>query len=282
MSSIPLDDVLEPEESSLRAAPEAVTARDRLLRGGRGHDAQPSSRRSSPARPEHAGLARPSPSSASPPRSRSSSSCARREQVVPHDRRLPDRRGAAPSARAAGADRARPAHPRVAAGAAHAGTSRSFNIFNYTLAHDGGLGRRASRAERATAPIPNEDIRFAAAGVAACGHLRRPQLGAARAHDPLGARATRERSSSRTRPSRPTSCSPRSASRSPRSGLENPWLIPFALAPLLLIHRSLCGPAARRPRRGSTRRRGSSTPATSPPRSPRSSAARSASSGRCR
>ena len=45
----------------------------------------------------------------------------------------------------------------------------------------------------------------------------------------------------------------------------NPWLIPFAVAPLLLIHRSLRSRSSRR-RRASTRRRASSTRATSPSR----------------
>ena len=40
-----------------------------------------------------------------------------------------------------------------------------------------------------------------------------------------------------------SSCSPRSASASRLSGSSNPWLVPLALAPIVLINRSLAVPA---------------------------------------
>ena len=61
----------------------------------------------------------------------------------------------------------------------------------------------------------------------------------------------------------------------------NRWLVALALAPLLLIHRSLASRYSRR-RRASTRRRACSTRATSPRRSATSSIGRRGSSGRSR
>jgi len=61
----------------------------------------------------------------------------------------------------------------------------------------------------------------------------------------------------------------------------NPWLIPFVVAPLVLVHRSLAVPQLKL-RRASTPRRVCSTHVTSPQRWPRRSGARSVSSGRCR
>ena len=65
-----------------------------------------------------------------------------REPVVPHDDRLPDPGRAAAPAGARRADRRRPAHPRVAEEPLAPGTSRSFNICNYTLVDAGRVGGR--------------------------------------------------------------------------------------------------------------------------------------------
>ena len=73
--------------------------------------------------------------------------------------------------------------------------------------------------------------------------------------------------------SRPSWCSRRSASASRRSGHSNPWLLPLALAPLVLIHRSLAVPALQLQARIDPKT-ASSTRATSRPRSRTSSRAR--------
>ena len=84
------------------------------------------------------------------------------------------------------------------------------------------------------------------------------------------------RASSASTASRPSSSSPPSASASRSSGSRTPWLVPFALAPLLIVHRSLASRCSRR-RHASTRRRASSTPVTSTRRSRASSARANAS-----
>ena len=151
-----------------------------------------------------------------------------------------------------------PADPPAAAGARRAGRHRSAHpglaeepnglvhrvVQHLQLHHRdaGGVGERAARPAGGRAGR-ERDLRFALAGCAASlvlvglNHaLLAPML--------LLARGTRSgsRASSRSTGSRRSSCSRRSASCSPRSGTSNPWLIPFAVAPVLLIHRSLSVP----------------------------------------
>ena len=141
-----------------------------------------------------------------------------------------------------------------------------FNIANYTLATHGGVGGGA-RSILDAQPVGSSNGELALAGVAACASSS---------------------SRSTTRCSRRCSRSP-AATRSRESGLFtfeslstdlvlaslgvgvaalwhcNPWLIPFALAPLVLDPPLAVGAGARRRRRASTRRPASSTRATSRP-----------------
>ena len=119
---------------------------------------------------------------------------------------------------------------------------QTFNILDHTLAMMARVGGCARRDERSGLD-PNDGRPLRAAGVAASVVFVALNHGADRADDPLGAAATRcARSFSFQTPldrARVRRCS---ASSLAAFWTANPWLVPFAIAPLLLIHRALSVP----------------------------------------
>ena len=121
---------------------------------------------------------------------------------------------------------------------------QTFNILDYSLS-----AMAAWFVGRVADPRTRGDRERCTAALAgrACGlrRLRRGQPHPARSDAGARARlhAARDRPLRRRVSSPPISCSQRWASRSTPSGSRIPWLVPFALTPLFLIHRSLSVPA---------------------------------------
>ena len=161
--------------------------------------------------------------------------------VVPHDDRLPDPGGAAAAAGARRAARRRPALPEWLK-TRYAWYIQIFNICNYTLAMLAAWASFARRPATCSARPTPVCVRARRARGRGVDGRRSTTSCSRRCCASRAATRCARRACSRSRASRPTSSSRRSASRSPRSGTVNPWLIPFAVAPLLLIHRSLAVP----------------------------------------
>src|SRR6478752_7693616 len=119
---------------------------------------------------------------------------------------------------------------------------QSFNIFNYTLGNLATWGA-AALLLRADGLVPNDDLRWALAGLAACvvavgaNHIvLAPMVSLARGHSLREAGVFSFESLS-------TDFILATLGLAVAAFWDlNPWLIPFAVAPLLLIHRSLAIP----------------------------------------
>ena len=162
--------------------------------------------------------------------------------VVPHVDRLPARRGAAAPAGARRPHRDRPEHPGVAEGAVHLVRPELQHLQLHAqrpgrvggVPPDPQLGRadrERGRARRRSAPAPP----------ASCSSSRTTSCSRRCCASGAGSRSAR-RSSSRSRACPPTSSSRRLGVALATFWTWNPWLIPVALSPLLVLHRSLSVP----------------------------------------
>ena len=121
----------------------------------------------------------------------------------------------------------------------------TFNIFNYTLTILAALAVNRWVLERRRPALERATLRIAIAGLAACIVYVLVNHGAARGDVPPRPRHLGPRVGSVHRRVDLGRARARRARRRHRdaSGSSNPWLIPLALAPLVLINRSLSVPA---------------------------------------